>query len=80
MVKWWQKRVQSYGKPTKIALLSIIDDIKNWNHKNYDIIPMQGYIWWFRLRKWKFRIIFSKHENEYIIESIDTRWDIYKSL
>ena len=80
MVKWWQKRVQWYDKPTKIALLLIIDDIKKWHHKNYDILPIQWHIWWFRLRKWKFRIIFSKSNNEYIIESIDTRWDVYKNI
>jgi hypothetical protein len=35
---------------------------------------------YFRIRKWKIRIVFIKEKDWNRIKAVDTRWDIYKWL
>lgn len=80
MVKNRQKRVNSYDSNIRRMLLSIAENITAGKLEWYDIVPLQWHISWFRIRKWKFRIIFSRIDNKNTIIEIDTRWDSYKNL
>jgi len=77
MVKGWEKYVNK--NPLKDVLWKIIKDIENNDLNWYDIKPLlidkKDY---FRLRKWKIRIIFEKSNNWNLIKAVNTRWNIYK--
>jgi mRNA-degrading endonuclease RelE of RelBE toxin-antitoxin system len=78
MVQTWEKYIEK--NPKKDALKKVIFDISVWDIGGYDIKKLSWYKNKFRLRVWKIRVIFSKIEDEYFIEAVDTRWDIYKGL
>lgn len=78
MVAKWEKFIQKH--PFKKELENIIKDIRDDKLNNYYIKPLKWYDNYFRIRKWKIRIVFQKWENENLIVSVDTRWNIYRGL
>lgn len=61
-------------------LLIIVQDIISLNLSGYDIVALQWYPWFFRIRKGKIRVIFTKQDNKGTIQKIDFRGDVYKGL
>ena len=78
MVEKWQKQLLKLDKDWKIKL--IIKDIVNDNLKKYEVKKLSWYKNTFRVRKWKFRIIFKKESWKNILLKIESRWDVYKWL
>lgn len=76
MTKSWEKYIDK--NPFKLELQKIIKDIENNKLSDYQIIPLIGYNNYFRIRKWKIRIVFIKNIDWNEIKAVDTRWDIYK--
>lgn len=54
--------------------------ISRWKLDNLDIKKLKWYENRYRLRVWKYRILFEKYEDKLIILVIDiwSRWDVYK--
>ncbi len=65
-----------------LKIASIVDSLKKYNKilKTLDIKKLKWYENRYRLRVWKYRILFEKYENKLIILVIDiwSRWDVYK--
>lgn len=79
MVKKYIKRLKKMPPDFQFKFINVIDDIENWRFDKLDITDLVWKIDYFRCRIWKFRIIFYKNSSwEYIIDSIWSRWDIYK--
>lgn len=78
MTKSWEKYISK--NKFKNDLKKIIEDISRNNLSSYIVIKLKWYDNYFRIRKWKIRIVFIKKEDENEILAIDTRWDIYKWL
>lgn len=62
----------------KDVLLKAISNIKSNNLSWYDVKPLKGVKWAFRIRKWDVRIIFKKEWEKVKILKVDNRWDVYK--
>lgn len=78
MTKEWQKRIDKMPPKIRDELLHIVQDIIAFRITIYDIKSLEWYIWLYRLRKGKIRIIFTKSWDKWIIQRIDFRWDVYK--
>jgi len=80
MTKSWEKYINK--NTHKNELKSIIEDILNNNLSSYLVVKIKWYNNYYRIRKWKIRVVFIKNENEYENEivAVDTRWWIYKWL
>ncbi len=76
MTKSWEKYINKniYKKELK----SIIEDILKNNLSSYIVVKLKWYENYFRIRKWKIRVVFIKKEDENEIVAVDTRWDVYK--
>jgi len=80
MVKKWKKDITILQKSTQIDFDGIILDILSGNYEKYDCIKLSWSTNTFRVRVWKYRIVFT--DTWWIIQIIwvDSRWDIYKKL
>jgi len=79
MVKQYLKRLKKMPPHFQFKFINVIENIKNWELENLDVKELIWKKWYFRCRIWKFRIIFYKNKNnEYIIDEIWSRWEIYK--
>lgn len=76
MVKSWEKYISK--NKLKWELQKIIEDISNNNLSDYSIKKLKWYDNYFRIRKWKIRIVFIKNDEWNEIVAVDTRWNIYK--
>ncbi len=63
-----------------LHLKEIIEDIHNRKFNKYDFAKLKGYENYYRIRKWKIRIVFKIEDWKIEILKIQTRWDVYKSL
>lgn len=75
-----QKFLLSLGKSERKILLEILSDIRLWKIEKYDIKPLKGYKGFFRLRKGKARVVFTKNGNVGVVINIGYRKDVYKDL
>lgn len=75
-----QKFLLSLGKSERKILLEILGDIRLWKIEKYDVKPLKGCKGFFRLRKGKARIIFTKNGNIGVVINIGYRKDVYKDL
>lgn len=73
-----QKFLLSLNKKERAVLLRIFADIRQWKIGKYDVKPLKGYKGFFRLRKGKMRIVFTKSGNIGIVINIGYRKDIYR--
>jgi len=80
MTKEWQKKIDKMPPKIREELLVIVKNIIVLHLSGYDIVAMEWYPWFFRVRKWKIRIIFTKSWNKGMIQRIDFRGDVYKWL
>jgi len=78
MTKARQKKIDSLPMNMRILLLPVVQDIISLNISWYDCAPLHWVVWFRRIRKWKFRIIFTQEENVGVIKKIDVRGDVYK--
>lgn len=78
MTKSWEKYIEK--NPFKKELFNIIKDISENNLSKYQITKISWKDNYFRIRKWKIRIIFIKKDDWNEIYAVDTRGDIYKSF
>jgi len=76
MTKSWEKYINK--NILKNELKRIIEDIWHNNLFSYSVVKLKWYENYFRIRKWKIRIIFIKKEEWNEIYAVDTRWDVYK--
>lgn len=76
MTKSWEKYISKNAY--KSELKSIIEDILKNNLSSYIVVKLKWYENYFRIRRWKIRIVFIKKEDENEIVAVDTRWDVYK--
>lgn len=76
MVKAWEKYIEKsrYRKVLDV----IIEDILNDNLSGYDIKEMKWYENYYRLRKWRIRIVFTKIDGNNMIKAVNERGNIYK--
>lgn len=61
----------------KDVLQKILQDIYDDRLDTYDIEPLAGKKWYFRLRKWTIRFIFKKTPTGNRVIEVNNRWDIY---
>lgn len=81
MVIKWKKQLDKLNLSLKIDLEWIILDIFNRDFDKYDKKKLSWFKDYYRIRIWKYRIVFEDISNKEIkIISIDKRWDIYKNL
>lgn len=73
-----QKFLLSLSEAERGILLKVFADIRQWKIGKYDVKPLKGHKGFFRLRKGKIRIIFTKSGDIGIIINIGYRKDIYK--
>jgi hypothetical protein len=59
-------------------LEKIIRDISNDNLSWYFIVKLKWHENYYRIRKWKIRVVFIKNNDWNEICAVDTRWSIYK--
>lgn len=78
MTKSWEKFINK--NIYKNDLKSIIEDILKNNLSSYFVVKLKWYEDYYRIRKWKIRVVFIKKEDENEIVAVDTRWWIYKWL
>ena len=78
MTKSWEKFINK--NIYKNDLKSIIEDILKNNLSSYFVVKLKWYEDYYRIRKWKIRVVFLKKEDENEIVAVDTRWWIYKWL
>lgn len=76
MVKSWEKFISK--NKLKWELQKVIEDISNNNLSDYSIKKLNWYEDYYRIRKWKIRIVFTKNDEWNKIIAVDTRWNIYK--
>ena len=55
----------------------ILQDIADDKLMSYDVKPLVGNEWYFRLRKWSVRFIFKKTPQGNKVIEVNNRWDIY---
>ena len=70
-----QKALQKFDESERIALKKIIVQIKSGNFSNLDLKKLKGYDNVFRVRKGKFRVIFSLDNNKTTLIAIGRRND-----
>lgn len=73
-----QKFLLSLSEKERLNLLKIFADIRLWKIGKYDIKSLKGYKGFFRLRKGKIRVVFTKSGDIGIVINIGYRKDIYK--
>ena len=73
-----RKFLLSLSKNERAVLLQIFADIRRWKIENYDVKVLKGHKGFFRLRKGKMRIVFTKNGDIGIVINIGYRKDIYK--
>ncbi len=78
MTKNWEKYIKK--NPYKNEIKSIIENIVDNNFSWYDFSKLKWYKNYYRIRKWKIRIVFIINSSWNKIVAIDTRWDIYKKI
>ena len=78
MTKSWEKYIEK--NPLKKELNEIIKDISEDNLSIYYVKKLEWYDNYYRIRKWKIRIVFTKDEDWNRIKAVDTRGNIYKWL
>jgi mRNA-degrading endonuclease RelE of RelBE toxin-antitoxin system len=78
MTKSWEKFINK--NIYKNDLRSIIEDILKNNLSSYFIVKLKWYDDYYRIRKWKIRVVFTKKDEENEIVAVDTRWWVYKWL
>lgn len=78
MTKSWEKFIEK--NIYKDDILSIVEDILYNNISSYHVVKLKWYENYYRIRKWKIRVVFIKNSCENEIVAIDTRWWIYKGL
>ena len=76
MTKSWEKYIEK--NPLKKELNEIIKDISEDNLSIYYVKKLEWYDNYYRIRKWKIRIVFTKDEDWNRIKAVDTRGNIYK--
>jgi len=77
----WKKYIKYINKLSKINksnLIIIINKIVKLDLDDLDFKKISGSDNLFRIRSWKFRILFKKELWEGVIIDVNTRWDIYK--
>ncbi|MDP2812164.1 MAG: type II toxin-antitoxin system RelE/ParE family toxin [bacterium] len=70
-----QKALQKFGESERIALKKIIVQIKSGNFSNLDIKKLKGHNNVFRVRKGKFRVVFSTDNGKTTLIAIGRRND-----
>ncbi len=80
MVRRWIKQLNSIKLVSKIDFDKIILDILEWNYSLYDIKSLVWYDELYRLRIWKYRIIFKNNNWDIKVLFLWKRWDVYKWL
>lgn len=78
MTKDWEKYINK--NLFKEEIKTIIKSIEKNELQNYEVIKLNWYKNYFRIRKWKIRIVFIKKDTWNEIVAVDTRWNIYKWL
>lgn len=79
MTKKYLKRLKKMPQDFQYLFIDTIDKIEKWNLSDLDITSLTWKKNWYRCRLGKFRIVFYKNDiDDYIIEEIGSRWDIYK--
>ncbi len=76
MTKAWEKYINKNN--FKDDLEKIIEDISKNELSSYIVVKLKWYDNYFRIRKWKIRIVFIKKNEWNEIYAVDTRWGIYK--
>ena len=76
MTKSWEKFIKK--NYFKSELEKIISDIEGDILEDYQITKLSWFENYYRIRKWKIRIIFIKKVSWNEIKAVDTRGDIYK--
>lgn len=76
MVKKWLKIINKSWR--KQDLLNAIEKIIKRDFAWLDIVEIEWKSWYYRCRIWKIRIIFFEKDNNYYIDKVWYRWDIYK--
>ncbi len=74
ITKFLQKLISSEQN----MLLEIMQKILAWNLDWFDVKALTGKHNMFRVRKWKFRIVFEKVWEKYVIVDLNYRGNIYK--
>jgi hypothetical protein len=78
MTKSWEKFINK--NIYKNDLKSIIEDILKNNLSSYFVVKLKWYDDYYRIRKWKIRVVFIKRDDENEIVAVDTRGWVYKWL
>ncbi len=79
MSKEWEKFINKQDRKRREQLLFLVDELKDWNMRNYDCKPIEGEVDQWRVRHRNTRLIIEKDKQwQYNIIDIDFRWDIYK--
>ena len=73
-----RKFLLSLSKNERAVLLQISADIRQWKIENHDVKSLKGHKGFFRIRKGKMRIVFTKNGDIGIVINIGYRKDIYK--
>jgi len=79
-----RKKLFKMNSLLRVRMVQYIDKLESFDDliKKLDIKKLKWYENKYRLRVWKYRILFEKYEDKLIILVIDiwSRWDIYKSF
>ena len=77
-----RKKLAKMNSLLRVRISKIIDDLENFDliFWDLDIKKLKWYENRYRLRIWKYRVLFEKYEDKLIILVIDigSRWDVYK--
>ena len=77
-----RKKLQKMDPLLRVKFAEYIDSLENFEKaiKILDIKKLKWYKNRYRLRIWKYRVLFEKYDDKLIILVIDiwSRWDVYK--
>ena len=77
-----RKKLAKMNSLLRVRITKIIDSLENFDlvFLDLDIKKLKWYENRYRLRIWKYRVLFEKYEDKLIILVIDiwSRWDVYK--
>ncbi len=74
------KHLKLLDRNSQLKILDLLKTISKRKLETLDIKKLKWYENRYRLRVWKYRILFEKYEDKLIILVIDiwSRWDVYK--
>lgn len=82
MVEKWKKDLDKISKTLKgINFEKILEDILSKKYDKYDIKPLNWLKYHYRIRVWKYRIVFKDEDwKEIQLIAIKSRWQAYRWL